>query len=264
MKDARILGQLIALLRAGLSFHQAERAAAVGELSVQAAVSYRYLRELILASGGQPAAAMERVRQVIQGNQEQARNVELANASPKATVRLVLWLPLAALVFGQLSGLESILILFHAPLSLASVLIGALLLAVGNVWSGRLLQKARLVNFDHAIYLDGIAIALSAGLPTDRAMDLARKFFDHEIDNQLQLELQEVVELSKSTGAALGKLLVEKADAIRGEANYQKMLSLEKLSVRLMIPLGASVLPAFALIAVVPLAMSFLVNQNGG
>jgi hypothetical protein len=31
-----------------------------------------------------------------------------------------------------------------------------------------------------------------------------------------------------------------------------------------MIPLGISVLPAFALIAVVPLAISFLVDQNGG
>lgn len=264
MNDSKILSQMIALLRAGLSFHQAERAAQVQELSPEAASSYGYLREVILASGGQPAAAMERVRQVIQGNQEQLRKVELANASPRATVRLVLWMPVAALIFGQLSGLESVVVLFRTPIALSSVLVGGLLLAIGSVWSGKLLHKARVVKFDEAVFLDGIAIALSAGLPTDQAIALAEKNFEPPVGEVMQNELQDLVNLSKSTGAALGKLVIEKADSIRGEANFKKSIDLEKLSVRLMIPLGASVLPAFALIAVVPMAMSFLVNQSRG
>ena len=100
MNDSRILGQLIALLRAGLSFHQAERAAEVDHLSDKAAADYRYLREVVLASGGRAVDAFTRVRAVIEQNQEQQRRVELANASPRATVRLVLWLPIAALVLG--------------------------------------------------------------------------------------------------------------------------------------------------------------------
>ena len=88
MNDSRILGQLIALLHAGLSFPQAERAAKVDELSPGAAHGYGYLRAIVLDSGGQPAQAMERVRQVIEENQAQLRRVELANASPRATVRL--------------------------------------------------------------------------------------------------------------------------------------------------------------------------------
>ena len=262
MNDSKILGQLIALLHAGLSFHQAERAANVDELSPGAAHRYGYLRAIVLNSGGQPAQAMERVRQVIDENQAQLRRVELANASPRATVRLVLWLPVAALIIGQLSGMGSLQILLRAPIALASVLVGGVLLTIGSYWSARMLRSARLVPHDDAIYFDGIAIALSAGLPTDRAIALAR--IDSELRENLQCDLQEVVELSKTTGAALGKLLTEKADSIRGEANYRKSLALEKLSVRLMIPLGASVLPAFALIAVVPLAMSFLIDQNGG
>lgn len=264
MNDSKILGQLIALLRAGLGFHQAERVAKVQELSPQAASSYGYLRDLILASGGPPAAAMERVRRVIHTNQEQLRRVELANASPRATVRLVLWLPIAALIFGQLSGLDSLMVLFRTPIALSSVLIGGLLLALGSVWSGKLLRKARVVKFDEAVFLDGVAIALSAGLPTEHAIGLAEKHFEFTISESLQAELGELVEVSKSTGAALQKLLIEKADSIREEANHKKSIDLEKLSVRLMIPLGVSVLPAFALIAVVPLAMSFLVNQNEG
>lgn len=262
MNDSKILGQLIALLRAGLSFHQSERAAKITELSAGAANSYRYLREIVLTSGGQPAQAMERVRQVIEESQAQLRRVELANASPRATVRLVLWLPVAALVIGQFTGMGSLQVLFRAPLALASVLIGGFLLAIGSYWSSRLLRTARILPIDEAIYFDGIAIALSAGLPTDRALELAVR--NAGLSKELQIELQEIVDLSKSTGAALGKLLIEKADSIRGEVNYKKTLALEKLSVRLMIPLGASVLPAFALIAVVPLAMSFLVDQNGG
>lgn len=262
MNDSKILGQLIALLRAGLSFHQAERAAKVTELSAGAANSYGYLREIVLTSGGQPAQAMERVRQVIEESQVQLRRVELANASPRATVRLVLWLPVAALVIGQFTGMGSLQVLFRAPLAIASVLIGGVLLAIGSYWSARLLRTARILPIDDAIYFDGIAIALSGGLPTDRALELAVR--EVGLSDELQIELQEIVDLSKSTGAALGKLLIEKADSIRGEVNYKKTLALEKLSVRLMIPLGASVLPAFALIAVVPLAMSFLIDKNGG
>lgn len=264
MNDIKILGQLTALLRAGLSFHQAERASKVAELSEAVASTYAYLRGVILASGGQPAEAMERVRQVIQGNQEQLRRVTLANASPRATVRLVLWLPIASLFLGQLSGLGSLEILFKSPIALASVLVGGVLLALGNYWSAKMLRKARLTELDEAIYLDGMAIALSGGLPIDRAIAIANKDLAIEVSEKLNFELQEIIQLSKTTGAALGKLLVEKADSIRGEANYKKSLQLEKLSVRLMIPLGASVLPAFALIAVVPLALSFLVNQSGG
>lgn len=262
MNDSKILGQLIALLRAGLSFHQAERAAKVNALSASAAESYAYLRELVLASGGAPTQAMERVRKVIEDNQAQLRKVELANASPRATVRLVLWLPIAALVFGQLSGMGSLQVLLRSPIALASVLVGAVLLAIGSYWSARMLRSAKQLPRDDAILLDGISIALSAGLPTERAIELACK--NISLEENLQSELHESVNLSKATGAPLSKLLAEKADSYRGDEYYKKSLTLEKLSVRLMIPLGASVLPAFALIAVVPLAMSFLVDQNGG
>jgi tight adherence protein B len=264
MNDAKILSQLTALVRAGLSFHQAERAASVGSLSQAVTGTYTYLREIILASGGQPAEAMERVRQVIQSNQEQLRRVTIANASPRATVRLVIWLPVAALFFGQLSGLGSLEVLFRSPIALASVLVGGVLLSLGNYWSAKMLRKARQTDVDEAIYLDAIAIALSAGLPIDKAVLLSDRNIPFSVGEATRFELQELIQLSKVTGARLSKLLVEKADQLRGETNYKKSLQLEKLSVRLMIPLGASVLPSFALIAVVPLALSFLVNQPGG
>lgn len=261
MNDVKILGQLAALLRAGLSFHQAERTAGVDNLSPAAASDYRYLRSVVLASGGVASHAITRIRQVIEENQAQRRKVELANASPKATVRLVLWLPVAALLMGQLAGQGTIAVLFRSPQAVASVLIGGMLLAAGSYWSSRMLRSARAEPNDPAIFLDAIAIGLSAGITTKQAVDLASG--NCEFENNLPNELQELVELSNQTGAALSKLLVEKADVIRGETNYKKSLALEKLSVRLMIPLGASVLPAFALIAVVPLALSFLVQNKG-
>lgn len=264
MNDTKILSQLTALLRAGLSFHQAERAAKVEGLSQEIAGTYAYLREVILASGGRPAEAVDRVRLVIQSQQEQVRKVTLANASPRATVRLVLWLPIAALFFGQFSGLGSLEVLFRSPIALASVLIGGVLLALGNYWSAKMLTKARQHEVDEAIFLDAIAIALSGGLPIDQAVMLADRNIPFSVGEATQFEVQELVRLSKETGARLSNLLVEKADQLRGETNYKKSLQLEKLSVRLMIPLGASVLPAFALIAVVPLSLSFLVNQPGG
>jgi len=263
MNDAKILGQLIALLRAGLSFHQAERAAGVDELSSAAVPDYQYLRGVVLASGGRAAEAISRIRSVLEQNQDQLRRVELANAAPRATVRLVLWLPIAALILGQLSGFGSLQVLVRSPIALASVLVGGLLLAIGGYFSARMLNSARKVNSDSAIFLDAISIALSAGLPTEPSIHLAEKNYPHELGISIKDELQALIALSKNTGAPLGKLLSERADSIRGEVNYKKSLALEKLSVRLMIPLGASVLPAFALIAVVPLALSFLVQNKG-
>jgi tight adherence protein B len=261
VNDVKIFSQLAALLRAGLSFHQAEREAGVDGLSPAAASDYRYLRSVVLASGGLASHAITRIRQVIEENQAQRRRVELANASPKATVRLVLWLPIAALVLGQLAGQGTIAVLFRSPQALVSVLIGGMLLAAGSYWSARMLRSARAEQNDQAIFLDAIAIGLTAGIPTKQAIDLASA--DYSPENNLQNELQELLDLSSQTGAALGKLLTEKADVIRSETNYKKSLALEKLSVRLMIPLGVSVLPAFALIAVVPLALSFLVQNKG-
>ncbi len=263
MNDSKILGQLIALLRAGLSFHQAERVAGADQLSPSAFGSFSYLRGVVLSSGGRAADAMDRIRQVIEQNQTQQRKVDLAYASPRATVRLVLWLPIASLIIGQFSGLGSIQVLFQSPLALTSVLSGGILLAVGHLWSGKMLKKARLVEVDNAIYLDAIAIGLSAGLPIERALEVAAIDFANDIDEPVKLELQKILTLSKETGAGLTQLLREQADSIRGESNYKKSLALEKLSVRLMIPLGASVLPAFALIAVVPLALSFITENKG-
>jgi tight adherence protein B len=160
---------------------------------------------------------------------------------------------------GQFSGMGSLAVLLRSPIALTSVLVGALLLALGSYWSARMIRAARAQEVDHGIYFDAISIALNSGLAIDHAKALAG-----EANPSVADDLKEMIELSKTTGAALGKLLIDKADEIRAEVSYNKALVLEKLSVKLMVPLGVSVLPAFALIAVVPLAMSFLVNQNGG
>ena len=254
--DLKILGQLLAVLRAGLTLHQAEQVAGVDGLSQTGAQSYAYLRAMTLASGGPPALAIARVRSVIDQQQTQLRAVELANASPRATVKLVIWLPIAALIIGQFTGLGSLSILLRSPIAIASVLVGAILLVLGNFWSNRLLRQARLIEFDRAIYLDAVSIALGGGLPIEQAEQIARKDFASPV------EIEDVKALSISTGASLVQLLIEKADAIRADLNYKKSKQLERLSVKLMIPLGVSVLPAFALIAVVPMALSFLVGSN--
>ena len=264
--DLKILSQLIAVLKAGLSFHQAEQVAKPEQLSQVSALSYQYLRGLALASGGPPAQAMARVRQVIEHRQEQLRRIELANATPRATVKLVLWLPVAALVIGQFSGLGSVVVLFKSPIALASVLAGGLLLAIGHYWSGRLLLRARAVDFDDAVFLDGIAMAMSGGLPIPKSQELASQSFLQSFAKnpsaEIQQEVVDAIEFSKDTGASLSILLSEKANEIRAAVQYSKAEALEKLTVKLLIPLGASVLPAFALIAVVPIAISFLTNSN--
>ena len=123
-------------------------------------------------------------------------------------------------------------------------------------------MRARTLDFDEAIFFDAVALALDGGLSLGVAIALAQEKSNFEISPSSEVELQEIAALAKTSGIAVGKLLTAHADSHRGEKNYKKLLELEKLSVRLMLPLGLSVLPAFALMAVVPLALSFL--QTGG
>ena len=264
MRDSQILSQLVALLRAGMTMHQAERTADVAALSPRAKSSYDFLRSVLLASGGAPILAMERTRRVLENHEEQLRRVQLAHAAPRSTVKLMLWLPIAALVIGQITGLGSLSVLVRSPIALASVLLGGLLLALGNVWSAKLLLRAKHIEFDEAIFFDALALALDSGLSFASAIKLVSEKANFKISERSEIKLQEINLLSKTSGIAVGKLLTAQADSHRGEMNYKKSLELEKLSVRLMLPLGLSVLPAFALIAVVPLALSFLQNTTGG
>ncbi|WP_426979244.1 hypothetical protein ACQCSU_08180 [Pseudarthrobacter sp. O4] len=71
---------------------------------------------------------------------EAARQTALAG--PRATVRLLSWLPVLGLGLGMLLGVDPIDILLGAPLGLAALAAGVALTAAGRIWSARLVRSA--------------------------------------------------------------------------------------------------------------------------
>lgn len=75
-----------------------------------------------------------------QDDAEAARQTALAG--PKATVRILTWLPFLGLVLGVLLGVDPSTILLGTPLGMAALVAGLALTAAGRIWSARLVRAA--------------------------------------------------------------------------------------------------------------------------
>jgi tight adherence protein B len=67
---------------------------------------------------------------------------QTALAGPKATVRLLTWLPLMGLGLGIALGVDPLAILLGTPLGLAALAAGVALTVAGRLWSARLVAAA--------------------------------------------------------------------------------------------------------------------------
>ena len=65
-----------------------------------------------------------------------------ALAGPRATVRLLTWLPLSGLGLGLLLGVDPVATLLANPWGLAALAAGVVLTAAGRLWSSRLVRAA--------------------------------------------------------------------------------------------------------------------------
>jgi tight adherence protein B len=73
--------------------------------------------------------------------------------------------------------------------------------------------------------------------------------------------IEQVVDLVEQKGARANELLRKQAKLMQEKSQQATELKIEKLGVRLMVPLGLGVLPAFVLIAIVPL-MAITLGAN--
>jgi tight adherence protein B len=254
--------ELAALIRSGLSSKQALAGFRIQELSQEQQKQFRFIWEVANQSGGQIATALERLGQVFSNQQRQLAELELAFSSPKATANLVLWLPIASMLLGQLLGISALEATLSSRLGVIALGLGALLLIFARIWSGKMLLRARPSSVDPARYLDAVVIGLGAGLPPETARTLADKLGQIQLQATLSeveiRDLSESMALSRKTGIALTEILSAKADAVRQSFWHGETQKLSKLSVNLMIPLGLAALPAFILLAVVPMGLGLM------
>jgi tight adherence protein B len=72
------------------------------------------------------------------------------------------------------------------------------------------------------------------------------------------VEVSELQELSSGSGIALVELLQERANSLRIEQFTADRMKIQKTSISVLWPLGLTVLPAFVLIAIVPVGAALI------
>lgn len=264
MSDREIFAKFNSLMAGGLSLEQATRIAEPTKLSDQFAQQYRLLMTVCQEAGGSPVLALRSLEKIAEQQQENEARLRVAGTVPKATARLVLWLPLGSSLLGQLLGLGSIAVFFESMPALVSLLIGLLLLIAAQIWSQKILWSANRLQRGDQIVLDAVALCLDAGLPLRQAQDIALsryvEFFEIETSQHTRSEIAELVHFSDLSGAPISKLLRNRAEESRREVTNRQNENLERVSIRLLAPLAVFVLPAFVLITVLPMSISLITN----
>jgi len=98
--------------------------------------------EVCEASGAPLAAVLQRLAARLEAEQDAAALRATALAGPRATVRLLSWLPFVGLLLGTAMGVDPFAVLLGNPLGWSCLLAGIALTGLGRWWSNRLILAA--------------------------------------------------------------------------------------------------------------------------
>lgn len=94
------------------------------------------------SSGCPLAELLARFAAQLEAEEDAEAARQTALAGPKATVRLLSWLPLLGLALGMALGVDPLGILLDNPWGIATFATGLLLTAAGRIWSSKLVAAA--------------------------------------------------------------------------------------------------------------------------
>jgi tight adherence protein B len=247
-RDVATLEQVVARLRSG---EQSMRVVSSLEHLQSATLRADALRILNLSrrTGASAATALAQLAHAERKRVELEHQLDGEFAVPKATVRLVIALPIAVLVFAQILGLPLLEVLITERAGQISVALGVVLLLVGRRWSRRILERATPKPEAESTRLESLASALRCGL----SFSLAAR--EVGLDAELLARLSTERKLARERGSPIADLVSLRAQTIRDAHAHEALLRVRAAGVRLMVPLGATVLPALLLLLVVPLGI---------
>lgn len=221
-----------------------------------------------------------------------------ALAAPRATGRILSWLPLLGLGLGVLMGSDPVGVLTGSILGALTGLLGLGLAFAGRRWTAVLVHRAEVESaassgaeqtsnvppVDTALVLELLAAQLRAGLAPLAALGTLAEALNsrplHTVCQRLQMgsgwgsawsgsaagtfgELRDALAPAYTGGAPSTALLLSLADAHRLSERRAAERAAGRLSVALVVPLGLCSLPAFICLGIVPILISLLPTLTG-
>ena len=195
-----------------------------------------------------------------------ARAADEALAAPVATARMVMVLPAIGVLFGMVLGFNTLQTLFATPVGLVCLALGVALLLVAWRWNRRLVEAAQPRELNPGLRFELMAIAVGGGASLDRAvMSVTRALEASGLDVDTDASsVDAVLALSRRAGVPAAELLRSEADEARRDAASRAAERASVLAVKLMLPLGTCILPAFMLLGVAPLLVAVISSTVGG
>ena len=250
-------------------------------------------------SAGAPlATSLERAAEHAEERIDALLGRQSALAAPRATGRILSWLPLLGLGLGVLMGSDPVGVLTGSILGALTGLLGLGLAFAGRRWTAALVHRAEVESaassggdqtsnvppVDTGLVLELLAAQLRAGLAPLAALGTLAEALNsrplHTVCQRLQIgsrwgsawsgsaagtfgELRDALAPAYTGGAPSTALLLSLADAHRLSERRAAERAAGKLSVALVVPLGLCSLPAFICLGIVPILISLLPTLTG-
>jgi Flp pilus assembly protein TadB len=211
-------------------------------------------------SGAPLAQSLRSLAESFRALGQTQRDLAVALAGPAATARMVMALPVVGVLFGMGLGFNTLQTLFATLPGLACAGAGVLLMLAAIRWNRRMILAATPSDRTPGLAIDLMAVAMSGGGSIDRARVLLNEACGRYLGRTREETrlIDGVLELAQRAGVPAAELLRNEASARRREARSDGQRAAAALAVRLMIPLGVCVLPAFMLVGVAPLLMAIV------
>lgn len=252
-------------------------------------------------SAGAPlATSLERAAEHAEERIDALLGRQSALAAPRATGRILSWLPLLGLGLGVLMGSDPVGVLTGSILGALTGLFGLGLAFAGRRWTAALVHRAEVEStraghtggeqalnaptVDTALVLELLAAQLRAGLAPLAALGTLAEALNsrplYTVCQRLQMgsswgsawsgsaagtfgELRDALAPAYTGGAPSTALLLSLAYAHRLSERRAAERAAGKLSVALVVPLGLCSLPAFICLGIVPIIISLLPTLTG-
>lgn len=214
---------------------------------------------LAMRTGAPLGAVLTQMAQGFRELGQAERDVQAALAGPISAARIVLALPLLGLVLGAVLGFDTITVFTDGPVGNLLFAVGTVLILAGWWWNRSLIRGATTHEQSPGLALDLVAMGMLSGRSTKQVRDAA-----HQVLRECHLPTGEltrsipILQLAEQAGVPAASLLGAEATLARNRARTEAAQAAGRLGVRLMLPLGACILPAFLVLGVAPLVIAVL------